>query len=381
MKRMIIIVISWLTFMLLVSACSISPTSPSARPNVTTDVVNPATETWQQKWDRLAVDAKKEGRIVIVSSAGPVVREALSEAFAGKYGITLDFIVAKPEETVPKVLAERRAGLYLVDMLIGGVGPPDLLGPEGAAEPLDSVLMLPEVLDKKAWWGGDLLWVDPNHFHVMFLALPRAPLTINTDLVSGDEIKSYRDLLNPKWKGKIAYLDPTMSGAGRETFVLVGEGLGMEYLQELGKQGPVITRDERIMIEWVARGKYDIGIVIKPALQTEFKKAGAPIKTLTPIEGTFISGAGGGLLLMNRAPHPNAVKLFINWLLSREGQIVASKAYGGQSAREDVPTDFLEPEVLRQPGVNYRPAFTLEDNKKSVNYSETAKEMWRHLMK
>ncbi len=382
MNKRLLILIGLLILGLQIISCTVSTASPTAPVARTTEMVTPVTESRQQKWNKLEVEAKKESRIGIVSSVGPGVREALDRGFTGKYGISLDFIAGKPEETVPKLLAERRAGLYLVDLLIAGVSPSDsLLESEGALESLDTALMLPEVLDKKLWWGGDLIWVDPNHFHVMFLAMPRAPVTINTDFVKSDEIKSYNGLLDPKWKGKIAYLDPTMSGAGRETFRQLGETLGMEYLRKLGNQEPVITRDERMMIEWVARAKYPIGIGIKPELQIEFKKAGAPIKTLTPIEGTFIGGGGGGLLLINKAAHPNAAKLFTNWLLSREGQIVASQAFGGQSAREDIPIDFLEPEVTRQPGVNYRPAFTLEANKKSVEYGETAKEMWGHLMK
>ncbi len=265
--------------------------------------------------------------------------------------------------------------------MVGGIGPPDSLGPEGAADPLDSVLTLPEVLDKKAWWGGDYIWVDPSHFHMMFLALPRAPLTINTDYVKSDDIKSYRDLLVPKWKGKITCFDPTISGAGREIFALLGDVMGKDYLKQLGDQQPVITRDRRLPMEWVARGKYPIGIGIGPDVQLEFKNLGAPTRTVTPAEGTFISGSGGGVLLMNKAPNHNAAQVFVNWLLSREGQTAASKAYGGQSAREDVPTDFLDPEVIRQPGVKYKPTFDLAYLREADSYAKIAQEMWAPLMK
>ncbi len=381
MTRRIMIFVGLLILGLQIAGCALSSGGSGAPAAPATEKAKPVAEDWQQKWNKLQADAKGEGKVVIATSAGPVVRDAFTKAFTGKFGVNMEFIVAKPEETVPKLVAERRAGMYLVDMLIGGVGPPDSLGADGELERLDGALILPEVLDKKAWWNGDLAWVDPNHYHVMFLAMPRAPLTINTDFVKPDEIKSYRDLLNPKWQGKITYFDPTISGAGRETFSLLGESLGKDFLVSLGKQEPVISRDGRQMIEWVARGKYPIGVGIVPELQIEFKKAGAPIKTVTPVEGTFISGAGAGLVYLTKAPHPNAAGLFANWLLSKEGEVVASEAFGGQSAREDVPTGSLEPEVIRQPGVKYMPALTLEYLQKADGYVKMAKDIWGPLLK
>jgi len=81
-------------------------------------------------------------------------------------------------------------------------------------------------------------------------------------------------------------------------------------------------------------------------------RAGAPIAYGIPfVEGTYLS-AGSGLALLSKAPHPNAAKIFINWFLSREGQIAMSPE-GMQSSRLDVPTDNQDPSMVRQPGVKY----------------------------
>ncbi|MBI4333073.1 MAG: extracellular solute-binding protein [Chloroflexi bacterium] len=328
-------------------------------------------------------EASKEGTVVIGTGVASDVRNELGKVFRGKYGVSLEFISGRTEEMTARVQAERRAGLNVTDLLIGGLGTTDtVLGPGGLLEPLDPMLLLAEVLDKKAWWGNDLLWVDPDHFHVMFIASPLRPITINSELVRVEEIKSYRDLLNPKWKGKIAFFDPTISGAGKNMFVLFAEGdLGIDYLRKLGEQEIVITRDVRLMVEWVARGKYPIGVGIARDSQRQFERAGAPINSITPVEGTHIGGGSGGIAMLKNAPHPRASRLFVNWLLSKEGQILAARLWGAQSARDDIPTDSLDADALREPGIKYMPTFTLEYQYKAEQYQQIARDLWGHLMK
>lgn len=81
---------------------------------------------------------------------------------------------------------------------------------------------------------------------------------------------------------------------------------------------------------------------------------------------------------MNKAPHPNAAKLFVNWLLTREGQTIYSKTYGAQSARVDVPTDYLNPWSFRESGVKYVDVMDEEFDTKADEYLKLAKEnLWR----
>ena len=159
------------------------------------------------------------------------------------------------------------------------------------------------------------------------------------------------------------------------------KSFGLDYLRDLEKQKPVFTRDDRLLIEWVSRGKYPLALGAKPESITEFMRAGAPIRHLSVAEGTYLTGAGGGLAVFNNAPHPNAAALFANWLLSKEGQTVASKAWGVQSARKDVPTDFLEPTTVRQPGVKYYSLIGEGIDAKKREYMKLATEIWGHLLK
>ncbi len=352
---------------------SVSPAVPAGAP-----------KNWQSKWDRITADAKKEGTLVICSSAGPRIRNEFSKAITGKYGVKLEFLSAKPAELIPKIQMERRAGIYSSDVFIAGTGTVvPMLGPEGSLKSLDTVLLLPEVLDGKNWWSGDLPWADGNHFQVVFFAFPQEVLTINTNLVKKDEIKSYRDLLDPRWKEKIAFLDPRMAGSGNSFFTMVAEmkSFGLDYLRQLEKQKLMFTRDSRLLLEWVSKGKYPVVLGAKPEMITEFMKAGAPISHHSVVEGTYLTGAGGGLAVFNNAPHPNAAALFANWLLSKEGQTVASRGWGAQSARNDIPTDFLDPATVRQRGEKYYSLIGEGIDAKKIEYMRLAGDMWGHLLK
>lgn len=345
----------------------------------------PSKASWEAEWDRVVEAGKKEGKVVLYSTAGVEIRTAVIPAFRKKFGIDVEAIMAKGAEVSEKLMSERRAGLYLADVYNGGTTTPTTqLKPAGALDPLDSALILPEVTDPKAWYGDDLRWVDPKHTVLSFLAYPNTNIVVNATVVKPEDIKSYKDLLNPKFKGKIVMNDPTLAGTGSKTFSVIGEVyMGWDFWREFAtKQEPVIIRDQRLQIDWVAKGKYPIGLFPKTSVVTEFKTAGTPLDYIMPIEGTYLSSGSGNLALVNRAAHPNAAKVFINWLLSKEGQTIFSRAYGSQSARVDVPTEGIEADKIRQPGVKYfLYADTEEWLAKEVERMKLSKEIFGALMK
>ncbi len=299
-------------------------------------------------WSDLVAKAREEGKLVISTSHTPAVRQAVAKAFKAAYGVDIEYIGGgKGSELGRKLLNERRAGLYVQDVYIGGTTTilTDLK-PAGAIDPLEPVLMLPDVLDRKMWLGGDYLWADRDRKIIVLLLMPTPGQSsiINTDLVKPGEIKVYDDYLNPKWKDKIVLNDPSVQGPGlRFVGVTAVKVKSWDYMKELAKQNPVINRDQRLQVEWVARGKYAIGLGMQTDLPTEFIKAGAPIKEVIP-EDDFVASAGpNDLAMINRAAHPNAAKVFVNWILSKEGQTVLSQASGLSSIKTNVPTDHLAP--------------------------------------
>lgn len=155
----------------------------------------------------------------------------------------------------------------------------------------------------------------------------------------------------------------------------------LDFFRQLAKQEPMIIRDQRFQVEWLAKNKYPLLLFPRPAPMMEFIRAGATIAYgSTPVEGTYLA-SGSALALLNRAPHPNAAKIFINWFLSREGQI-GMFPEEIQSTRLDASSDGLDTSLVRKPGVKYFDgANTEEYTLKRAEYEKIAKEIFGDLVR
>ncbi len=158
------------------------------------------------------------------------------------------------------------------------------------------------------------------------------------------EITSFWDLTKPKFKGKVIYRDPRASGKGLAlaTFWYSVPSLGINFIKALAANKPVLTRDHRSQAESVARGKYAIALGTDTVTRQFVMTPGMPLEmTKVMKEGTYNTTGSWAMSLLDRPPHPNAAIVFINWLLSREGQTVMSVHGSVASRRLDVPTDHL----------------------------------------
>ena len=302
-------------------------------------------------WDSVLQAAKAEGSLIVYSTANPATKQALTKAMKDKYGITVDFIIGRGEELVQRIKLENQAGIYQGDVLLAGGTTLQLtLKPTGAMANLDSALILPDVADPAKWRGKKLPFMDREHQVIAFINQTASHVAVNTESIKPKDLKSFRDLIDPKWKGKIVMHNPTVSGAADDwahlTLIFFGPEKGKEYLQQLAKQDLVVMRDKRLVVEWVARNKYPIAI--GPDLQTysEFRKNGAPITELKMNEGSASLAGGGCLAMLKRAAHPNASLVFMNWLLTKEGQTIFQNAYGTPSARLDVDVSGIDPAFI-----------------------------------
>jgi len=130
--------------------------------------------------------------------------------------------------------------------------------------------------------------------------------------------------------------------------------MGLDFMRQLAKQEPVILRDQRLLVEWLANGKYAIATGSLPDPVLQYKSEGAPIMLLNYMkEGGYVSGGAVQIGLMNKAPHLNASTVFVNWLLSREGQMSWSTVQSDSSLRIDIPTDHLYPGKVPDPSKKY----------------------------
>lgn len=387
MKAFTVLAIPLVLALALLAGCAPGNKAPAVAPesasSASKEISPSSAEGWQVKWDNLLKEAKKEGILSMYSTGGGEIRDAIIKPIQEKLGLKLEFITGKGAEVSQRLISERRSGIYLADVYIGGSTTIlTQLKPAGMLDPMEKDIFLPEALDPKAWYGGGLKWKDKDRSAISFITFAVPPLTINTTLVKPDEIKSYKDLLNPKWKGKIILNDPTVAGVGLRFFLIAGGIImGHDYMRELVKQEPLILRDQRQQVEWVAQGKYAIVVTTKPEIVADFVKAGAPLAHITPSEGMWTSAGSGNLALINRAPHPRAAQAFINWVLTRDAQILFSKAYGAPSARTDVPTEGLDPATLVKPGIKYIEGDAEEIELGSVEQRKLAVEIFGPLMK
>lgn len=315
------------------------------------DILTKEIRTWETEWERILRESSKEGKVVVVSGMDPDTRAAITKAVKGKFNLEVEWLAARGVETTEKVSKERKAGIYSYDVFMGGYDTAlAILKPMGAIVPMRPLLILPEVLDANAWVNKELFFIDKDRMIFRFLSYPSVNIGINTDLVKKGEIKSHLDTLNPKWKGKMMMDDPTINGAGMRWAVLIGEytpQLGWEFQRKLAMQEPVLSRDRRLMAEWLARGKYAIMAEGSTTEIKRMKEAGAPVEAFVAKE-TYTSSSHGNLAYFDKAPHPRAAQVFINWLLSREGQMVAASARMQQSARTDISIDYLPEEETRE---------------------------------
>jgi ABC-type Fe3+ transport system substrate-binding protein len=308
-------------------------------------------DAWKADWDKTVEAAKKEGQLSIYGSPD---FEPLYGEFHKKYPeINVTGVFNRGADAAKRLMAERRADKHIADIYLNGLTTGyNVFYKAKALDSIPPVLVLPEVNDLSKWWQGKHHYVDPeNKYLLNFNGGTRIVVAYNTKLVNPKEIKSYWDILNPKWKGKIVGYDPTLGGSGDAMrFFFHSKSLGKEFIRRvLTDTDIVISTDTRQMGDWLAGGKFAISIFAPVGrmdidlMQTQ----GLPVDWFDPDhlkEGAYITAGSGGAALINKAPHPNAAKLGLNWLLSREGQITYQRIFttgeeGPDSLRIDIPKD------------------------------------------
>ncbi len=373
MKKMGVMIAAIMLAGSILSACASSagptPTIPpvattkAATPAATAAGAKPATQapanTTPAGWDALVAAAKAEGMVVVYNTAWtPDIRTGLTQAFKDKYGITVEFSpFARGAELAAKVQAEKGAGLYLADIFgAGATTQMTLLKPANLLAPMEPLLVLPEVLDPKSWTVGRLPFVDKDKMFFAIISSPERNIVYNTTMIQKGEIVDYPDLLKPQYKGKITLNDPTVSGAGSDFMTHLTVNIWdfdrtRDFLKALiAQQGVVIERDNQLHVETVARGKFPIGLAPATPSLAQLLDAGVPLNVVYTKEGVRATTSSGCLGVPTKMAHPNAGKLFLNWLLSKEGQTIYSKAFGSPSTRADVSLSVLNPILVPQPG-------------------------------
>lgn len=309
-------------------------------------------------WNKIVEAAKREG---VVKCACPPRRDfalAFKNGFEAAYpGITLEITAATLPSFPLRVAKEQAAGMYLWDVYTFGPGAEifELKNKEGL-ESLWDFFVLPEVLNDAAWVGGikdRFLDVEQKHIFGIFFSISNG--TINRDALPGLKIKSFEDLLDPALKGKLVSVDPRIGGSGESLAAAVYRRYGREGLKKLFvDQDVLLVKGNVEVAEQVIRKARPVSLTsVSPDAQIKYREAGVKLnlENLTIPELGRAGTNGSCPAVFKKPPNPNATKVFINWVLSRQGQKFISEARGEPSARTDIP--IANPQDAPQPGVDY----------------------------
>lgn len=307
-------------------------------------------------WNTLIKAAQQEGSVTVAGPPNPEVREQVPDAFQNMFGIDVEYIAGSSGETAQKIASERQAGIHSLDIfLAGGNTMSTVIHGGGWLADLKSELMSPKLADPQTWRGsaqGRPFADQPDFNSVAKISVQgQAQFIVNNDLVGPDDIKGWKDLLDPRWRGKIVAMDPTTgAGLGFNVAAMLMSKLGPDFVKDLYVgQGVVLQTDDRQAADGVAKGRYAVAIGVSEANGglAQLIDDGLPVRVVAAPDDAppMVSAGYGEVGLLSPAAHPSAAKLFANWLLCPEGNTVWNKANGYEAARTDVVIDV--PDYIR----------------------------------
>jgi iron(III) transport system substrate-binding protein len=358
-RRRFLLTLAFGTGAALLAACQqqgpVAPAKPDAVANKT---AAKAQADWEKRWNDLIAAAKQEGKLVMSGPPTPEVRKEVPEAFKRRFGIDVEYIGGRTTELMSRLQSERKVGQYTLDALVAGAQSLYTVAyPDKMLDPIPPVLVHPEALDGTKWMGGRPWFMDPEQQYILRLAnYVSSLLAVNTQFVKAEEITTYRDLLDPKFRGKVSAYDPIRPGTGWNTANYLLSTLGDDYIRSLFQTQQLgVSNDNRQLSDWMARGQYPVSIGLGSDEVERLKTDGFPVAVIrdTPDVPGYVTAGFGLAALMNQPPHPNAARLFTNWIAMKEGNEVYCRNQVIASVRTDVDNGFAPQYVIPRPGVKY----------------------------
>ncbi len=354
-----------------VVACSPATATPGEQ---TGAKASSTVQGWEKEWAELVAAAHKEGQVVYdITRSNSGARASIEDFKRAFPGIEVEQTTSASASTfAEQVRREQQAGVFTWDVFVGG-GLSTLYA-DGSVAPLKPVLLRPDVLDDALWRDGfEAGWVDgEKRWGYVFQLHVEPGVWVNGDQVGPTQITRALDLLNPKWRGRIIMADPRVNGYGSVPMTVLRLKYGQEQMDRLlAEQQVAFNRDTRPITELMVRGEYPIAFGVVQTILEEFQKEGLG-KNLKPLPMLGID-LGKPMWLPKQVPHPNAAKLFINWVLTKEGQQTWCKAVGTNSRRTDVPV--IDPVVYPQGGMEFYSTNSEEGARESQKTQDIAKEL------
>lgn len=289
----------------------------------------PAAAEMPAEWEQLVAAAKQEGKVVLYSGhVGVSFHRDIARLFEARYGITVEILEARASELRERVRAEQAAGRFVADVSHNGATTTVLQQRAGAFEPHGPLPSL-----------GNLLPAFPADDIKVPVFILAYGILVNTALVKpADEPRSWLDLTDPKWRGKILSDDVRALGGGSVFFFVTERAFGEDFHRKLAQQQLQFSRDPRLSERRIARGELPIWL---PQVLSDLPDLkGLPVKLIIPQEGcTYVTYE---LAVFRHAPHPNAARLLMEFFLEQEAQLIYARGGNGVTVKgiaEQVPED------------------------------------------
>ncbi len=343
----------------------VQPPTPTPQPTPTPD------PSFEAKWNALIEAAQEEGEVVIIAGGSASVgMKNHIEYFQNKFGIKVIVGRGSGTDQANRLLAERGNGRYTADVVhVGPTSGNTRLIPNGAYDPITPLLFHPEVVDQSLWLNNQHHYADPDQDKIFLwngvADVERFPSWYNTELVSDDELpRSVEEIFSPRWRGVLAMQPPNTGGAGGTWFEMyIHPDFGPDFIERFIREMDVtFTTDTLGMVNGLVKGKYhglhgglgtqDPDDLVEKGLPIAEPNVDiASIKTISP------SGSSNNVAVLNRRPNPNAAQLYVNWLLSREGQTVWQddplQEQNPTLRTDDIPPGTTRERERRKDGVSY----------------------------
>ena len=342
---------------LAVAGCGDEQPAPSPTPTPADPGAEPtAPPAFEEAWPALIERAGQEGDLAMAVSSGSLTEYGdIYAVFEKEFGVKVVVSAGRGGDQANRLLAERRNGRYTVDIWGSGPGTTNAeIIPTGALVPLPPLLIHPEVVDESLWRGGQHTYGDPDEQYIFFFVVQASfgSMPINSNLVEKRELSLW-ELFEPQYKGRVVSLDPrdpSFGMPGDYADILRIPELGEEFLRRfLTELDLIFVRDTRQYVNLLATGEAMLGYPVGPTRQETLRArtAGLPVDVIDRLteRGPTLTGAGRAVAsVVERAPNPNAARLFINWWLTRDVQIEVQRGSGYQSMRNDIPREGVLPD-------------------------------------
>jgi iron(III) transport system substrate-binding protein len=337
-SRIAVLLGTLVAVVMLAAACGEDPT-PTPIPT--------ATPTPLSEYDATLAAAREEGVVSIIGHESELRRAIVKDEFEKRFpGITVEYLGLPGGEADARCESEWAAGVFNYDVVMARcVNFLFEIADDGGLQRISDNVLLPDLLEEDLWVGGfEESFLDTqNEYIFSFGAFSLSITWQRTDLLPQDEITQIEQLLDPKYAGKIGFADPRESFLSNYQTAFIYENSGESGLRTLfdDNGSPIYGTGDQLIDTMVRTDELWMAVGFPDHRLKSFQDAG--LEAANNIEPTQFQNAcwmgrtNGFVAIPTDNPHPNATKIWMNWVLGPEAQELWSFESGEPSARTDVP--------------------------------------------